>query len=160
MSNTGAKSDSAPPGDVDGDRDVVESDAKEVGDEQKVPEETLDAEGKSLQAVSVSEQGAGGETVDSEMGSKKGEDNEKTEENAAADSASAAKESSVEGDDQNKRFVTFCLLENPKWLSLLHWFRSSTNLDALLEVKKKNALCICPFVIPYTRSSCLLPINE
>ncbi|KAG8003657.1 Scaffold attachment factor B2 [Nibea albiflora] len=103
VSDTGAKSDKAASGDVESDRDVVEPDTKEVGDTQNVPEETLDAENKSSQAVSVSKQGAVGETVDSEMGSKKGEEDEKTEEDAAADSASTVKESSsVEGDDQKK----------------------------------------------------------
>ncbi|XP_028260089.1 scaffold attachment factor B1 isoform X2 [Parambassis ranga] len=97
VSSTGVKPDTAVPGDVES--DVV--DAQEVGDAQKAPEETLDAENKSSQAVSVS--GQGGETVNSEMGSKKGEEDEKTEEQAAADSASTLKESSsVEGDDQKK----------------------------------------------------------
>uniref|UniRef100_A0A671VH54 Scaffold attachment factor B n=1 Tax=Sparus aurata TaxID=8175 RepID=A0A671VH54_SPAAU len=101
--DTGAKSDKAASGDVESDRDVVETDTKEVGDTQNVPEETMDAENESSQAVSVSKQGAVGETVDSELGSKKGEEDEKTEENAAADSASTVKESSsVEGDDQKK----------------------------------------------------------
>ncbi|XP_071343832.1 scaffold attachment factor B1 [Trachinotus anak] len=96
-------SDKAASGDVESDRDVVETDTKEVGDTQNVPEETFDAENKSSQAVSVSEQGAVGETVDSEIGSKKGEEDEKTEEKAAADSASTVKESSsVEGDDLKK----------------------------------------------------------
>nr|XP_019936184.1 PREDICTED: scaffold attachment factor B1-like [Paralichthys olivaceus] len=104
VSDTGSKSDKAAPGDVESDRDVVETDTKEVGDAPNVPEETVDAENKSSQAVSVSEQGALGETVDSEIGSKKGEEDEKTEEEkAAADSASTVKESSsVEGDDQKK----------------------------------------------------------
>ncbi|XP_042337131.1 scaffold attachment factor B1 [Plectropomus leopardus] len=112
VSDTGAKSNKAASGDVESDmRDVVETDAKEVGDAdtkevgdaQKAPEETFDAENESSQAVSVSEQGAVGETVDSEMGSKKGEEDEKTEEKAAADSASTVKESSsVEGDAQKK----------------------------------------------------------
>uniref|UniRef100_A0A7N8YFC0 Scaffold attachment factor B n=1 Tax=Mastacembelus armatus TaxID=205130 RepID=A0A7N8YFC0_9TELE len=101
--DTGAKSDKADPGDVESDRDVVETDTKEVEGTQNVPEETFDTENKSSQAVSISEQGAVGETVDSEMGSKKGEEDEKTEEKAAADSASTVKESSsVEGDDQRK----------------------------------------------------------
>ncbi|XP_059197216.1 scaffold attachment factor B1 isoform X2 [Centropristis striata] len=104
LSDTGAKSDDkAASGDVESDRDVVETDTKEVGDTENAPEETLDAENKTSQAVSVSEQGAVGETVDSEMGSMKGEEDEKTEEKAAADSASTVKESSsVEGDDQKK----------------------------------------------------------
>ncbi|XP_074491541.1 scaffold attachment factor B1 isoform X2 [Sebastes fasciatus] len=104
VSDTGDKSDkAAASGDVESDRDVVETDAKEVGDAPNAPEETLDAENISSQAVSVSEQGAVGETVDSELGSKKGEEDEKTEEKAAADSASTVKESSsVEGDDQKK----------------------------------------------------------
>ncbi|CAN9500456.1 unnamed protein product [Ophioblennius macclurei] len=93
----------AAPGDVDGDKDAAETDLKEVGDAPNVPEETLDVDNKSSQAVSVSEQGGAHETVDSEMGSKKGEEDEKTEEKAAADSASTLKESSsVEGDDQKK----------------------------------------------------------
>ncbi|XP_034561931.1 scaffold attachment factor B1 isoform X2 [Notolabrus celidotus] len=104
VSDTCAKSDMAASGDAESDRDVAETDAKEVGDAQTVPEEeTFDSESKSLQAVSVSEQGTvGDETVGSEMGSK-GEEDEKTEEKAAADSASTVKESSsVEGDDQKK----------------------------------------------------------
>lgn len=113
MSGTDVKSDTAAPGDVE--RDIVV--AQEVGGAQKAPEETLDAENKSSQAVSVSEQG--GETVDSEMGSKKGEEDEKTEEQAAADSASTLKESSsVEGDDQKKRFVAFCILETKMAISV------------------------------------------
>ncbi|XP_023120602.1 scaffold attachment factor B1 isoform X1 [Amphiprion ocellaris] len=88
-------------GDVEDDKDVVEADTKEVGDAQKIPEETFDAENKSSQAVSVSEQGGVGETVDSEMGSKKGEEDEKTEEKAAAD-PTLKESSSVEGDDQTK----------------------------------------------------------
>lgn len=108
-------------GDAESDRDVVETDAKEVGDAPNAPEETLDAENESSQAVSVSEQGAVGETVDSEMGSKKGEEQEEKteEEKAAADSASTVKESSsVEGDDQKKRFVAFCLLETKMAISV------------------------------------------
>nr|XP_046247534.1 scaffold attachment factor B1 isoform X2 [Scatophagus argus] len=103
VSDTGAKSDMATSGDVEDNKDLVETDTREVGDTQNVPEETFDAENKSSQAVSVSKQGAGGETVDSEMGSNKGEEDEKTEEKAATDSASTVKESSsVEGDDQKK----------------------------------------------------------
>ncbi|XP_058494388.1 scaffold attachment factor B1 isoform X2 [Solea solea] len=103
VSDTGSKCDKAASGDVESDRDVLETDAKEVGDLQNVPEETFDTENKSLQAVSISEQGTLGETVDSEIGSKKGEEDEKTEEKAAVDSASTLKESSsVEGDDQKK----------------------------------------------------------
>lgn len=119
-------------GDVESDRDVVESDAKEAGD-TSVPEETFDTENKSSQAVSVSEQGTVSETVDSEMGSKKGEEDEKTEEKAAADSASTVKESSsVEGDDQKKRFVAFCLLEPKMAISVA--LAPLQNLDAPLEV--------------------------
>ncbi|XP_068599364.1 scaffold attachment factor B1 [Brachionichthys hirsutus] len=90
-------------GDVEGDTEVVEADTKDIGDAQNVPEETIDTENESLRDVSVSKQGAVGETVDSEMGSKEGEEDEKTEEKAAADSTSTVKESSsVEGDDQKK----------------------------------------------------------
>ncbi|XP_013869656.1 scaffold attachment factor B1 [Austrofundulus limnaeus] len=92
-SATGARS--------DGDASVEES--KEARDETSVPEETFDSENKSSQTVSVSEQGDTSETVDSEKGSKKGEKDEKTEDNAAPDSTSPLKESSsVEGDDQKK----------------------------------------------------------
>lgn len=119
VSDSGAKSDKAASGDVGNDNDVVESDTKDVGDMENVPEETFDAENKSSQAVSLSEQVTVGETVDSEMGSKKGEEDEKTEEEAAADSAQTAKESSsVEGDDQKKRFVAFCLLETKMAISV------------------------------------------
>lgn len=112
MFDTGARPDQAPSGDV-------ECDPKEVEDSQTVPKETLNAENTSSHAVSVSNQGAVGETVDSEMGSKKGEEGEKTEEKAAADSASSVKESSsVEGDDQKKRFVAFCLLETKMAVSV------------------------------------------
>lgn len=104
-----SKADAAARGDVGSDQDNVETGAKEVGDARKVPEETFVAENESSQAVSVSKQGGTGETVGSEMGSKKGED-EKTEESAAADSA-LKESSSVEGDDQKKRFVVFCILE-------------------------------------------------
>lgn len=120
MSDTCAKPDKAAPGDVECDRNVVETDAKEAVDAQTIPEEeTFDSESKSLQAVSVSEQGTvGDETVGSEMGSK-GEEDEKTEEKAAADSTSTVKESSsVEGDDQKKRFVAFCLLETKMAISV------------------------------------------
>ncbi|XP_029987867.1 scaffold attachment factor B1 isoform X2 [Sphaeramia orbicularis] len=103
VSNTGARSDRDTPGDVESDREVTETDAKDVGDALNAPEETFDSENKSSQAVSVSEQGTGGETVDTEMGSNKGEEDEKPEEKAAADSSSTLKESSsVEGDDQKK----------------------------------------------------------
>ncbi|KAK5870223.1 hypothetical protein PBY51_024876 [Eleginops maclovinus] len=103
VSDTGAKSEQAASGDVETVRDVVETDAIEVGDTQKAPEETFDTENKSSQAVSDSEQGTVGETVDTEMGAKEGEEDEKTEEKAAADSASTVKESSsVEGDDPKK----------------------------------------------------------
>lgn len=121
MCNIDAKPDDASPGDVENDGDDV--DTKAVGDTSSVPEETFDAENKSSDAGSVSKQGAEGETVDSELESKKVED-EKTEEKAekaAADSTSTVKESSsVEGDDQKKRFVAFCLLENQNGY-LLHW---------------------------------------
>lgn len=118
VSDTGAKLDKAASGEFECDRDVVETDTKEVGD-TSVPEETFETENKSSQAVSVSEQGTVGETVDSEMGSKKVEEDEKTEEKAAADSASTVKgSSSVEGDDQNKRFVAFCLLETKMAISV------------------------------------------
>ncbi|KAL3047804.1 hypothetical protein OYC64_021886 [Pagothenia borchgrevinki] len=105
VSDTGDKSEQAASGDVETVRDVVETtDALEVGDTQKAPEETFDSENKSTQAVSDSVQGTVGETVDTEMGAKEGEEeDEKTEEKAAADSASTVKESSsVEGDDPKK----------------------------------------------------------
>lgn len=106
-------------GEVEDDQGPEEPDSKEVGDAGDVPEETFDSEDKSSDAVS--KQGNEGKTVGSEMGSKKGEEDKKMEEKDAPDSTTTLKESSVEGDDQKKRFVAFCLLEKPKWLSLLHW---------------------------------------
>jgi len=92
-----------------------------VDDGQSVPAQTVDTLSDSAQAVSVNEQGAAGETGDSETGAKEGEEEEKEEEkktedeeSVSADASSAAKESStVEGDDQKKRFVAFCLLDTP-----------------------------------------------
>lgn len=122
MSDSDAVPGKATPGEVKDDQGALEPDSKEVGDADDVPEETFDGEDKSLDTVSVNKQGDEGETVDSEMGSKKGEEDEKTEEKDAPDSTTTLKESSsIEGDDQKKRFVAFCLLEKPKWLSLLHW---------------------------------------
>ncbi|XP_056459938.1 scaffold attachment factor B1 isoform X1 [Gadus chalcogrammus] len=102
-----ARTDEAAPGQVAGDpevTEVTETDVEGVGDSHVVPGQTVDAQSESTQAVSVNEQGAAGETVGSETGSKKGEEEEKkTDENASADASSAAKESStVEGDDQKK----------------------------------------------------------
>lgn len=117
--DNGAKSDKAASGDTESDKDAMETDIKDSGVAQNVPEQTVDTENESTQAVSVSEQGTVGETIDSEMGSKKGEDDEKTEEKAAADSSSSVKESSsLEGDDQKKRFVAFCLLETKMAVSV------------------------------------------
>lgn len=144
MCDTDAKPDEATPGDVENDGDDVET--KAVGDARSVPEETFDAENKSYEAGSVSKQGAEGETVDSELESKKGEEDEKTEEKAekaAADSTSTVKESSsVEGDDQKKRFVAFCLLENQNgYLCCIGSFVLE-KLDALLEVNCSVHSCV------------------
>lgn len=119
MSDSDAAPDKATRGAAEDDQGGEEPDSKEVGDGDDVPEETFDGKDKSSDAVSVSKQGNEGETVGSEMGSKKGEEDEKTEEKDAPDSTTTLKESSsVEGDDQKKRFVAFCLLEKPKWLSV------------------------------------------
>nr|XP_046160029.1 scaffold attachment factor B2-like isoform X2 [Oncorhynchus gorbuscha] len=83
------------------DKDVAkltERQIKDAENTQNVPEETVDAE--SNQAVSVNEQGES--AVDSEMVSKaEGEEEDKTEENAA-ESTAVKESSSVEGDDQKK----------------------------------------------------------
>ncbi|XP_055796558.1 scaffold attachment factor B2-like isoform X2 [Salvelinus fontinalis] len=83
------------------DKDVAkltERQIKGAENTQNVPEDTVDAE--STQAVSVNEQG--GSAVDSEMVSKaEGEEEDKTEENAA-ESTAVKESSSVEGDDQKK----------------------------------------------------------
>ncbi|KAF7657984.1 hypothetical protein LDENG_00019760 [Lucifuga dentata] len=101
--DNGATSVKAATGDTENTKDVMETDIKDIGDAQNTPEETVETENESTQAVSVSEQGTKGETVGSEMKSKNGEDDEKTEENAAVDSSSSVKESSsLEGDDQKK----------------------------------------------------------
>lgn len=159
MCDIDAKPKEATPGDVENDGDDV--DTKAVGDTRSVPEETFDAENKSSDAGSVSKQGAEGETVDSEMQSKKGEEDEKTEEKAekaAADSTSTVKESSsVEGDDQKKRFVAFCLLETQNgYLCCIGSFVLE-QLDALLEVNVWAHLCglICH---SYIRISCCVSL--
>lgn len=131
---------------------LTASETKDTGDTQNVPDEADDAESESAQAVSVSEQGAG-ETesaVDSEMVSK-AEGEEKTEENAA-ESTTVKESSSVEGDDQKKRFVVFCLLE--QWLSLLHWVLFLASFGALLDVKWSAFVSSYHFVIshPYLTS--------
>ncbi|XP_070976211.1 scaffold attachment factor B2-like isoform X1 [Oncorhynchus clarkii lewisi] len=83
------------------DKDVAkltERQMKDAENTQNVPEETVDTE--STQAVSVNEQGES--AVDSEMVSKaEGEEDDKTEENAA-ESTAVKESSSVEGDDQKK----------------------------------------------------------
>ncbi|XP_021435058.2 scaffold attachment factor B2 isoform X2 [Oncorhynchus mykiss] len=83
------------------DKDVAkltERQMKDAENTQNVPEETVDTE--STQAVSVNEQGES--AVDSEMVSKaEGEEEDKTEENAA-ESTAVKESSSVEGDDQKK----------------------------------------------------------
>lgn len=145
VSNAGAKASST--ASEDGDN------TKEAGDGNTVPEETLETENKSSEAVSVSEQGGSGESVDSEKGSKKGEEDEKTMDEAAPDSTSALKESSsVEGDDQNKRFVAFCLLET-KWLSLLHWPLCDYKKNWMLFQGKFSSGVVMIFLMPSTHLS-------
>lgn len=104
---------------------AVSNKAETQREDDQFHEEDMDAqtETESTQASAV-EKGSNDieGTVDSESGSKA--ENAKTEESAAE--ATALKESSsVEGDDQKKRFVVLCLLEKKKqakWLCLLHWF--------------------------------------
>ncbi|KAL1023098.1 hypothetical protein UPYG_G00036380 [Umbra pygmaea] len=86
------------------DKDVAKltkSQTKDSEDTKNVLEETVDAESESTRAVSVSEQGTGESTVDSEAISKAEEEEKKTEENAA-ESTAVKESSSVEGDDQKK----------------------------------------------------------
>uniref|UniRef100_A0A8C6WL78 Scaffold attachment factor B n=1 Tax=Neogobius melanostomus TaxID=47308 RepID=A0A8C6WL78_9GOBI len=117
VSQSGSKGITAPLGDVESDQEDVDTDSKKTGDNLNVTEDTLESENKVLQDVSVKEQGGEGETVDSENGSKKCEEDEKMEDKTA-DSASTSKEStSVEG-DQTKRFVAFCLLETQMVISV------------------------------------------
>lgn len=157
VSDTGAQSNVTAAGDAEGSGDVVGTDPKEVGEEQNAPEETLDGENKMSQAVSVSKQGGEVETVDSETGAKKVEEDEKTEEKAAADSASTLKESSsVEGDDQKKRFVAFCILETKN--GYLCCFGPFVLAKFGCSFGGKNVLYICfvlvpPFFIPCTHLS-------
>lgn len=164
MCDTDAKPEEATPGDVEDDGDDVGSQA--VGDARSVPEETFDADNKGSDAGSVSKQGAEGETVDSELESKKGEEeeeeDEKTEEKAekaAADSTSTVKESaSVEGDDQKKRFVAFCLLENQNgYLCCIGSFVLE-QLDALLEGKLSRAFCVFSVCHSYIDTFCFLAL--
>lgn len=148
--DSGAHCDKAASGETERDKDVAETDGKDSGETQNVPEQTVETENESAQAGSVSEQGIGGESVDSETGSKKGEDDEKTEEEkAAADSSSSVKESSaLEGDDQKKRFVAFCLLETQNGYHCCIGSFVLANVDALLKVT-----LLCAFVCSICPSS-------
>lgn len=92
---------------------AVSNKAETQREDDQFHEEDMDAqtETESTQASAV-EKGSNDieGTVDSESGSKAENENAKTEESAAE--ATALKESSsVEGDDQKKRFVVLCLLE-------------------------------------------------
>lgn len=93
---------------------------------QGVWDNSTDAESTSAQAASANETGLHeiANTADSETASKAegSEGDRKTEESAAE--SSEVKESSVEGDDQKKRFVVFCLLEQ--------WLLQSVTLAPLL----------------------------
>ncbi|KAK7889752.1 hypothetical protein WMY93_025312 [Mugilogobius chulae] len=98
LSESGSRGATAAFGNVESDKDVQEPDAKETGDNANIFEETVESEDKVLQDASLNEHGGEGETVDLERESKKGEEDEKTEDKTAADSASTSKESTVEGD--------------------------------------------------------------
>lgn len=90
-------------------------------DHENVQDNLVDSESTSTQAANASEKCLRDieSAVDSEMPSK-GEADEECKKTEPAES-SEVKESSVQGggDDQKKRFVVFCLLE--QWLSLFHW---------------------------------------
>lgn len=89
-------------------------------DQENVQDNLVDSESTSTQAANASETCLRDieSAVDSEMASK-GEADEECKKTEPAES-SEVKESSVQGgDDQKKRFVVFCLLE--QWLSLFHW---------------------------------------
>lgn len=97
---------------------VIESTSK---DQENIQDNLVDTESTSAQAANASETDLRDieSAVDSERASKGEavEECKKTE--PASEESSEVKESSVEGDDQKKRFVVFCLLE--QWLSLFHW---------------------------------------
>lgn len=91
----------------------IESTSK---DQDNIQDNLVDTESTSAQAAKASETDLCDieSAVDSERASK-GEAVEECKKTEPAES-SEVKESSVEGDDQKKRFVVFCLLE--QWLSV------------------------------------------
>lgn len=99
---------------------AVSNKAESQHEDDQFHEEDMDAqtETESTQASAVGKGSNDIEgTVDSESGSKAENENAKTEESAAE--ATALKESSsVEGDDQKKRFVVLCLLEKKMAMSV------------------------------------------
>lgn len=114
---------------VEGDIDASEQSEVQppCEDQQGVKDNSPGAESTSVQAASANETGLHKiESADSESVVKvEGtEEDTKTEENAA--DSSEVKESSVEGGDQKKRFVVFCLLEQ-KWLLESCYFGSFVN---------------------------------
>lgn len=105
-------------GNVEGDIDASEQSEVRLPceDQQGVKDNSPAAESVSAQAANANETGLHKlESTDSESVAKAEatEEDMKTEESAAE--SSEVKESSVEGGDQKKRFVVFCLLEQ-NWL--------------------------------------------
>lgn len=109
-------------GNVEGDIDASEQSKVQppCEDQQGVKDNSPGAESASVQAVNANETDLHKiESADSESVAKAEgiEEDTKTEESAAE--SSEVKESSVEGGDQKKRFVVFCLLEKKMAVRIL-----------------------------------------
>lgn len=107
-------------------------------DQENIQDNLVDTESTSAQAANASETDLPDieSAVDSEKASKgEGvEECKKTE--PASEESPEVKESTVEGDDQKKRFVVFCLLE--QWLS----FSLAPLLTSMGALWRCNRLCI------------------
>lgn len=135
---------------VEGDIDASEQSKVQppCEDQQGVKDNSPGAESASAQAANANEtalhkiESADSESVAKAEGT---EEDMKTEESAAE--SSEVKESSVEGGDQKKRFVVFCLLEQ-KWLLESCYFGSFVNKfgcswGGLMDCAFRPSFCFC-----------------
>lgn len=135
---------------VEGDIDASEQSEVQLPceDQQGVKDNSPGVESSSAQDACANETGlhktesAGSESVANADGT---QEDMKTEESAAE--SSEVKESSVEGDDQKKRFVVFCLLEQ-KWLLESCYFGSFVNKfgcswGGVMDCAFRPSFCFC-----------------
>lgn len=133
---------------VEGDIDALEQSEVQppCEDQQGVKDNSPGVESASALAANANETGlhktesAGSESVAKAEGTN---EDIKTEESAAE--SSEVKEASVEGDDQKKRFVVFCLLEQ-KWLLESCYFGSFVNKFGC-SLGRSNGLRISSYIL-------------